>query len=251
MLSHADLYHFADFTRENYRRLLRLARQTYIFRTYTDFSPEERFVLWRHDVDFSAHAARRLAELEANEGVLATYFLYLHSEFYNLLEREVADCVRDIIGFGHPIGLHFDAGFSDVQSQEQLEADLRREKRILEEVFEREVSAFSFHIPTDPAHRCRAFRYAGLINTGAEYFQAHVGYCSDSNGYWRVRRLEDVLRQGSDRCLQVLTHPEWWQDAVMSPRQRLERCIDGRANKMRAWYQRTVEEHGRPNLDWE
>lgn len=250
MMSNADRYHFADFTLENYRCLLRLARQTYVFRTYTDFAAGERFVLWRHDVDLSAHAARRLAEIEANEGVVATYFLSLHSEFYNLLEREIAGCIRQILALGHPIALHFDAEFHGVQSQEHLEDLLRREKRILEEVFEREVLAFSFHIPTGPALRCLAFRYAGLVNAGAEYFQTQVGYCSDSNGYWRVRRLEDVLRESSDRCLQVLTHPEWWQDAVMSPRQRLERCIEGRAEKMRAWYEQTVQEHGRPNLDW-
>jgi hypothetical protein len=251
MMSNADRYHFADFTLENYRRLLRLARQNYVFRTYTDFDAGERFVLWRHDVDLSAHAARRLAEIEASEGVVATYFLCLHSEFYNLLEREIVACIHQILALGHPIGLHFDVGFHGVQSEEHLEDLLRREKRILEEVFEREVLAFSFHIPTGPALYCRAFRYAGLVNAGAEYFQGQVGYCSDSNGYWRIRRLEDVLREGSDRCLQVLTHPEWWQDAVMSPRQRLDRCIQGRAEKMRAWYERTVQEHGRPNLDWE
>ncbi len=250
MMSNAERYHFADFTRENYRRLLRLARQTYTFRTYTSFDTEERFVLWRHDVDFSMHAARRLAEIESKEGVVATYFLYLHSEFYNLLEREIADCVREILALGHHIGLHFDSDFYGVQREGQLDDLLRREKRILEEVFGKEILTFSFHIPTGLALNCRQFRYADLINTAAELFRTQVGYCSDSNGYWRFRRLEDVLREASDRYLQVLTHPEWWQDTVMSPKQRLYRCIEGRAEKTRAWYDRIVKEHGRANLDW-
>jgi hypothetical protein len=46
-----------------------------------------------------------------------------------------------------------------------------------------------------------------------DYFRQEVGYCSDSNGYWRVRRLEDVLREAKDERLQVLTHAEWWPEA--------------------------------------
>jgi hypothetical protein len=73
-VSNADRYHFSDFTRENFRRLLRLARERYTFRTYANFARDERFLLWRHDVDFSPHAARKLAEIEADEGIVATLF---------------------------------------------------------------------------------------------------------------------------------------------------------------------------------
>ena len=32
-----------------------------------------------------------------------------------------------------------------------------------------------------------------MINTYAKYFKENVEYCSDSNGYWRYKRLEDFL----------------------------------------------------------
>jgi hypothetical protein len=250
-MTNAERYHFADFTRENYRRLLRLTKQTYLVRSYTDFQAEEHFVLWRHDVDFSVHAARKLAQIEAEEGVVATYFLHLHNEFYNLLEREITACVGDILELGHSIGLHFDSNFYNIQREEQLVKFLSRETRILEEIFGQEIRVFSFHNPIPFTMNCRQWQYAGLINTYADYFQTNVGYCSDSNGYWRFRRLEDVLRQATDERLQVLTHPEMWQDSVMSPKQRIYRCIEGRAQKTKQWYEATLKKYGRENIDWD
>jgi hypothetical protein len=246
----AERFHFADFTLDNYRRLLRLARQNYTFRGFTDFRKDERFVLWRHDADLSMHAARNLARLEAEEGVTATYFLQLHSDFYNLLEYEVTECVREIVARGHHLGLHFDSHYYGITSEGQLQEHLLREKDVLEAFFAQGVRVFSFHKPTPLTMNCKAGEYAGLINTYAEYFQTHVGYCSDSNGYWRHRRLEDVLHEARDPRLQVLTHGGCWTRRVTSPRERVMRCIGGRAAKVLAQYEATVREFGREIPDW-
>ena len=50
-------------------------------------------ILWRHDVDFSIHRASSLAKIENELGVKATYFLKLHSEFYNLFEKSIFEKV--------------------------------------------------------------------------------------------------------------------------------------------------------------
>jgi len=68
-----------------------------------------------------------------------------------------------------------------------------------------------------------------MINAYSKYLKSNFGYCSDSNGYWRFERLEDVLKEAKHEKLQVLTHPGWWVETPMSPRQRIQRCIDGRA----------------------
>ena len=49
-----------------------------------------------------------LAKIENELGVKATYFLKLHSEFYNLFEKSIFEKVLKIIEFGHNIGLHFE-----------------------------------------------------------------------------------------------------------------------------------------------
>ena len=242
--------HFADFTRANYAALVRMALHAYPARTYTDFAGEERFVLWRHDVDFSLHSGLKLAEIEAGEGMVATYFLLLHSEFYNLLERECTEIARSILGMGHRLGLHFDHRFWQVKNEAELERLLSIERKLLEDCLQRPVEAFSFHVPDDVSAGFARDSYAGLVNTYSAYFKSAVGYCSDSNGYWRHRRLEDVLREKRDARLQVLTHPEYWQETVMSPRERVERCISGRAEKTRQWYRDILRRSGREDVDW-
>lgn len=245
----AERYHYADFTRDNYRRLLRLAKERYRFRAYTEISAaDEPFVLWRHDVDMSVHSALRLARIEAEEGVSATYFMHLHSEFYNLLERSVADCVQGILSAGHRLGLHFDAAYYGDRAGREMEPLLAAERALLSDAFGAPVEVFSFHNPDAFTLSCQEWSYAGMVNTYARCFREEVGYCSDSNGYWRFRRLEDVLRAGEDARLQVLTHPEWWQDAPMPPRERIQRCIDGRALRTAEWYDGFLSRAGRQNV---
>lgn len=222
-------FHFNDFTRDNYRRLVRLAKDQYPFTTYPAADFSRRFVLWRHDVDMSIHASEKLAEIEAEEGVASTFFLNPHCHYYNLFEPEIRDRVFRIVGLGHALGLHFDHAFHGIGDVAGLEAGLAMEQRWLQELYRVPIEAFSFHDPSGFTQTCRADRYAGMINCYAERFRSKAGYCSDSNGYWRHRRLEDVLVQAADERLQVLTHPEWWQDTAMSPRQRVQLCIDGRA----------------------
>ena len=126
---------------------------------------------------------------------------------------------------------------------------LRWETGILKKLLAVEISAFSFHNPTAAILRkYQAFRYGGLINTYARYFRTEVGYCSDSNGYWRNGRLEDVLRAERHPRLQILTHPEWWQEQAMAPRRRVQRCIDGRAQQTARYYDALLRQAGRVNV---
>jgi hypothetical protein len=242
----AARYHFADFTRENYTRLLRLAKQSYTFSRFADFERPARFVLWRHDVDFSPQSALKLAEREHAEGVVATYFVSLRSDFYNLLEPEVTACVRRILALDHDLALHFDLAAAGKDAEREAEA----ERQVLERVFACPCNAVSFHNPTVLGVTPDAAQFAGMINAASRYFFTEVGFCSDSNGYWRHRRLEDVLTAAADERLQVLTHPEMWQDAVMSPRERVLRCIDGRAARTRERYEQLLARHGREIVDW-
>lgn len=245
-------YHFSDFTENHYRYLLQLAKKQYDFTSYHSIEKITKHrIYWRHDVDFSLHRARSLAEIEAEEGVKATYFLLLHSEFYNLLEAEITQCVRDIIDLGHDIGLHFDPHYYNVTNTEQLEQWLIFEQTLLQKLFNVPVRVFSFHITNPWIMAQQQEQYAGIINTYSHHFQHHVRYCSDSNGYWRFDRLEDVLLQTSERDLQVLTHPSLWQTEPMAPRRRIVRAIEGRANKTLQWYDNILAAYGRENIDEE
>lgn len=244
-----EAFNFSDFTRSNYSNIIRIGKNIFHFSTYTNFVPNNRFVIWRHDVDISMHSAVKLAEIEANHNVSATYFIYTHSPFYNLLEKDIYECVKKILSLGHNIGIHFDSEFYGELNLSSFNYWLNYEATLLESYFNAPIKAFSFHNTTPFAISCKDYEYSGLINATSTYFREEVEYCSDSNGYWRYRRLEDVLQNPQVQRLQVLTHPEWWQEEIMSPRKRILRCIDGRANKTIKLYDNLLREFNRENVD--
>jgi hypothetical protein len=238
-----------DFTEAAYATALNLASQSYAFATFPS-RPSSRHVLWRHDVDFSVHRALRLAEIEAELGARATYFMYPHSQFYNLLSDLVIHKARQILELGHDLGLHFDPTFygGNVAGAELLDR-IESERDLLASLFGRSPVAISFHLygvldeqPPDDDN------LGGMVNAYGRTIKSDYAYCSDSNGVWRHRRLFDVLEKAEDERLHVLTHPEWWTPQPMPPRARLQRCLDGQAAAVGRYYDELVERYGRPNI---
>ena len=244
--SPAERYHYVDFTEESYRRLLQTAKERYAFEPFGTDSGEPH-VLWRHDVDISLHRALALGRIEHDEGVRATYLLQLHSVFYNLLETDVLARARELFELGHWAGLHFDAGFYGEGSEEELLERLHAERETLAELVGHPVEVFSFHAPeASGVERVDAEAMAGMHSTYARSLREGYEYVSDSNGYWRHQRLPDVLADAAHHPrLHVLTHPEWWQAEPMSPRERLERAVRGRAEHTLAAWESWTHKHGR------
>ncbi len=240
---------FSDFTETSYAELLDIAKRQYAFARFVS-RPEERHVLWRHDVDFSMHRALRLAEIEAEAGVTASYFLYPRSLFYNLLSRRIVDIARKIVGLGHDIGLHFDPTFyGDDMDRKTLFDKVAWEGRLLQDLFGVAPVAVSFHLfGVLRSPMLDDDVVSGMVNAYGATIRQTYSYISDSNGIWRFRRLRDVLEEGADDRLHVLTHPEWWTPEVMAPRTRLQRCIDGYAAAMGDSYDRILAESDRPNV---
>lgn len=233
-----------DFTEAGYRALLRLARDRHPFVRFVDHARCDSGVLWRHDVDVSPHRALALARIEREEGVRATYFVHLHSLFYNALELETLERFRDIAALGHDIGLHFDPRVHRAaMSSQSIESAVRFEAGILRETMGVDVLAVSLHNP-DLDDELSADQFGGLVNAYGRAIRERFTYCSDSNGYWRHAPIAAVL-QGEARRLQVLTHPEWWQADAMSPRQRIMRAVDGRARSAIRSYEAQLDATGR------
>jgi len=239
---------FPDFTRNNYDRLLKIAKAKFAFSFYTDFNRKENFILWRHDVDFSLAYAFELAKIEAANKVRSTYFLLLHSRFYNLLEEENTNLVRKIMALGHDIGIHFDSHYYNIQEEVMLAKYLRFEMSIYDTIFGKKMKVFSFHNTTPFTLSCTKPKYAGLINTYSNYFQNTLPYCSDSNGYWRHKRLENILSDDSVKKLQVLTHPGWWHERPSSPFDRVKKVVQDHSEQILEAYQKKLIYFGRKNI---
>jgi hypothetical protein len=246
-------YYFEDFTEAEYRNMLKLAKRTWEPIPFGEYRKAGRVCLWRHDLDFSVHRAYRLAQIEAEEGLRATYFIMLHSPFYNTLERDIARLISAIHNLGHDLALHFDPSFyaGQLHAASVLAEKLAFEQQLLSNLFGAEIRAFSLHNPTvgdwlkkiDQEDEIR-----GMVNAYGPYIRQHYGYCSDSNGYWRVRRLRDVLMAGTDEKLHVLLHDAWWTPVPMSPRARISRAIEGRAAWQQRYYDQVLADSGRENV---
>src|SRR5712692_10516496 len=100
-----------EFNYASYRQLLELLRRTNENVTFNDLpldNPAARCFILRHDIDYSPEAALRMAQLEADMGIRATYFLLLNTSYYNLLSEEYCEFPRRLIELGHDVGFHYD-----------------------------------------------------------------------------------------------------------------------------------------------
>ena len=152
---------------------------------FFDAEPRPGTVILRHDVDLSLDAALRLAELEANVGAAATYFLMTRSEFYNLDSQSGEDAVDRLRRLGHRVGLH--AVWPYVDRDDRFDP------------------VVAWHNP-DPEFMREPVE--GLVNV-MEPPWADV-YRSDSNQHWRQGCPHEELAAGAFERLQLLTHPEIW-----------------------------------------
>ena len=149
--------------------------------------PEPGDLFLRHDVDLSLDAALRMAELEAEIGVTATYLLMTESIFYNLASPEGVETIARLRGLGHPVGLH-----------------AVHPNAALDDRFDPVVA---WHNPrpeymTDPVE--------GAVNVMGERYFDPATYRSDSNQHWRMGCPHEELAAGAFAWLQLLIHPEIW-----------------------------------------
>lgn len=233
-MTNREKYHFDDFTFENYRRLLKLAKsKKFEFILHKDeFVAERKDIIWRHDVEFEPDLSLRMAQIENEEGVKATYFFQLHSPYYNLFDEYYSPVFHQIKDLGHHLGLHFDCRYWKITDEKQLDEFIRFDTEYLERALNVKIESFSFHNTTPFTQSCLEYRYGGLINVYSSYFKEHYNYCGDSLGYWRYDRLEDVLKDDKVQHLQVLTHDGNWNDVVLSPRKRFSKVMHVHAERL-------------------
>ena len=169
----------------HYRELLDAAQAGGYRLAFFDRPPEPGTVLLRHDVDLSLDAALAVAELEAEAGAAATYFLMTRSEFYNLDSASAEAAIGRLRELGHRVALH--AVWPHVDRDGRFDPVL------------------AWHNP-DPEYMREPVE--GFVNV-MEAPWADV-YRSDSNQHWRQGCPHEELRAGAFERLQLLTHPEIW-----------------------------------------
>jgi hypothetical protein len=243
-----NTYNPKEFTIQKYKEILAIAKIKFDFCTFDNFEFKEQFLIMRHDIDFSLEHALIIAKIEKSLDIQSTFFIHLHNDFYNALDHSSLLIMKEILNLGHHIGLHFDVHYYQINSVEGLIDWLMFEKKLLETILNIQVTLFSFHNTNDFTMTLDEHIYAGMINTYSNYFKSNVTYCSDSNGYWRHKKLDDVLVDEKATKLQVLLHPEWWTIDEFLPREKIIQYINKRKELNLSRYDEALTYFGRINV---
>ncbi|MFL5656265.1 MAG: hypothetical protein ACJ8CB_19050 [Ktedonobacteraceae bacterium] len=210
------------FSEEGYRELLLAFKSAgYTFCSFEEIDrclwEKQPFVVLRHDIDISLRLALEIARIEHEQGVQATYFVTLHSPFYNTLGRSNTEAIAQLHQWGHQIALHMD---HMVYGGDLAKALL--EVNTLAQFYPYiNTQLASLHSPIN-LEQMPIASFAELQNVYGHIFSKEMTYISDSTGRWRSGHPLDSEAFHERRPIQLLTHPIWWIQVGETATQKLK-----------------------------
>lgn len=218
-----------NFTYAEYGRLLEtLKGKGYSIERFNSHHKSDRTVLLRHDIDVSLEKAVDMAKFERQcEGAKATYFILISSDFYNVFSKHSLECIEQITGYGHEIGLHFDEKKyfnAETWNAEEIIKKIIWEKNLLEEMTGINVNAVSMHAPS-PMTLEADLQIPGLVNTYSQKFFKEFKYISDSFHRWRDD-VWSVVEDEKPEKLHILTHAFWYNEGSLTRNEEICKYIE-------------------------
>ncbi len=205
------------FSYDDYKEIIRIIKSTKLQCDYEHAINKDKFIIMRHDVEYSVERAYELAKVEESMDFVSNYFFQWTNNSYNVLSRKNMDMIKDMHERGHVIGLHF--ALNGLTDMEQIKKKIVQEMAILSEMFGFEVNQFSIHRPSKDALR-ENIKLPGILNAYQDDFftfvenvaedsPLKVKYLSDANHIWRYGYPDEENILGYSK-VQILTHPFAW-----------------------------------------
>jgi hypothetical protein len=237
MVEYMDL----DFTLAKYKELCdAIINSKFVPLTVERYITEptsNKFIILRHDVDKKPENALKMANIETEYGISATYYFRAIKKVFK------PDIMKEIAGLGHEIGYHY-----------EVLVKAKGDKKKAIEIFKRELNEFReiCDINTICMHgnslshwdnrdiwgkyNFRDFDIIGEAYLSIDFDK--VMYLSDSGGCWDNKRLrvKDIVDSNSIQSLKIkstndvielvknkgaekmciLAHPDRWNDSLSS-----------------------------------
>lgn len=205
------------FSYGDYKEIIRILQSTGRQATYAEALNKDKFIIMRHDVEYSVERAFQLSKVEQSMDFVSTYFFQWTNNSYNVLSRKNMDMIKEMHERGQHIGLHFALnGMTDMQ---QIRRHIKKEIDILSEMFGFEITEFSIHRPSKDVLR-ENIKLDGVLNAYQDDFftfadkitddtKLRVKYMSDANHIWRYGYPDEENITGHDK-VQILVHPFAW-----------------------------------------
>lgn len=205
------------FSFDDYKKIIRIIKSTDRYMDYHKALTSDKFILMRHDVEYSVERAYELAKVESSMDFTSTFFFQWTNNSYNILSRKNKDLIKDMHERGHTIGLHF--ALNGMTDMEQIRKQIVKEIDILNSMFEFKIDTFSIHRPSKDVLR-ENIKLPGIINAYQDEFftfaenvtentPVSVKYLSDANHIWRYGYPDEKNILENDK-VQILTHPFAW-----------------------------------------
>jgi len=210
-----------DFTLESYTRLLQYLSEIYSIVPFCKIPTKDvPYLILRHDIDISLPAALEMAKIERDLGIRSTYFVLFSGRFYNLLEGDNVNVLRQISQLGHEVGLHYHSSQYRSYSR-SLERTLKIEVELLEHFLDKKVHSIARHSSWERDPFATIKKY---INANHPRLQRDL-YIHESCRAWTPSEGLFKLLNDPPRRVQLLTHPENWQKDKIDRETLLERHI--------------------------
>lgn len=199
-----------DFSFDHYRSIIEQITHSHKTLSFKDANQLgrkileiDKFVIMRHDIEFSLEGALALAEIDHSLGVRSTFFLLCTSD-YNIFEESGARIVRKILELGHDIGLHY-----DIALFEEMEVDFSQAAQsmvsLMEMFWSTKIFAMSSHLPMRSGI---TFGLDGIIDVYEPLYLKEIKYISDSAQKWREGVVTSILHKYPK--IHMLTHEYTW-----------------------------------------
>jgi hypothetical protein len=198
------------FSLELYEQTLEKAKHLeYVFPTVSELKSGTRnltkFLLLRHDIDTSPQHALQMALLEHRLGIRSSYYVLLHSPFYNPAAPRHWNDLRKMIDLGFEVGLHYETDFFEERNIDPLEGVLG-DVAALEKILHIKIKSVSQHRPASGTFLKRLNEF--YVDAYNQDLMHNVCYISDSGFKWRGPTLADLL--GKEDRIHALIHPLTW-----------------------------------------
>ncbi len=198
-----------------YEQMLSEIKASGKYMDYAEALHSDKFIVLRHDIEFSIERAYNLARVETKNGICSSFLVQFTNNSYNAFSARNIKMLREMASHGHKIGLHYHRnGIEDI---EEVKKDIRVQADMLALMLGMPVDRFSFHRPLR-AHLEADIKVDGLINMyGKEFFALTdnpaealpVKYIADSNHQWKYGIPNAESFEKYDK-IQLLVHPLSW-----------------------------------------
>jgi hypothetical protein len=237
--------HSDRFSLARYRETLQQAKRLgYAFPTVSELKHGSkrsgRFLLIRHDVDSSPRHARAMAELEHELGIRSSYYILLHSPFYNPADPHHWDELRKIVELGFEVGLHYEADFFEQRNLDPLEGVLD-DVAALEKILRINIRSVSQHRPASGTFLKQLNEY--YVDAYNEELVNNICYISDSGFRWRGKSLAELL--GKEERIHALIHPLTWTFADLDMAGTYRRVSEEITSEIRQSFEDFIESTNR------